>query len=57
MLDPFFTSRLESGGTGLGLSVARGIAQEHGGKLTIESDRGTGTTAIFSLPAAASFEA
>jgi signal transduction histidine kinase len=38
VLDPFFSSRLEAGGTGLGLSVAHGIAQEHGGNIAIESE-------------------
>lgn len=50
VLDPFFTSRLEQGGTGLGLSVAHGIALEHGGGLTLESEPGKGTTVTLTLP-------
>ncbi len=41
----------ESGGAGLGLSIARAIVQAHGGTLTIGSTRGTGTTATLALPA------
>lgn len=52
VLDPFFTSRLEAGGTGLGLSVAHGIIQEHGGRITIDSEPGKGTTVALTLPQA-----
>jgi len=38
------------GGTGLGLPYAERLAQMHGGKLSIESELGKGTTAILSLP-------
>lgn len=52
VLDPFFTSRPDHGGTGLGLSVAHGIAREHGGTLTIASEEGRGTIAVLSIPIA-----
>ena len=39
------------GGTGLGLPIARGIAEAHGGSLRAESKQGKGTTFIVSLPA------
>lgn len=39
------------GGVGLGLSIARKIAQLHGGDVTIESRAGSGTTASLLLPA------
>src|SRR5262249_17476648 len=37
-------------GTGLGLSMVKGLAGLHGGGLTIESDLGVGTTATVTLP-------
>jgi len=48
--DPFYTTRLNRGGTGLGLSVAHGVLTDHGGTLSIESDVGKGTTFTIRLP-------
>jgi two-component system sensor histidine kinase PilS (NtrC family) len=46
---PFFTTK--ETGTGLGLSIAQKIAEEHGGKIAVESDgSGTGTTFRITLP-------
>jgi len=53
ILEPFFTTRRESGGTGLGLSVSARIVKEHGGSLQFKSLPGEGTTATLSLPAKA----
>ncbi|NNJ10400.1 HAMP domain-containing protein [Chloroflexales bacterium ZM16-3] len=39
-----------TGGAGLGLAIARGIVEAHGGTIWIESARGRGTTVRFSLP-------
>ncbi|HEY6096638.1 MAG TPA: ATP-binding protein, partial [Candidatus Deferrimicrobium sp.] len=48
--EPFFSTRLESGGLGLGLSISRSIVKEHRGTLAFESDAGKGTLAIVRLP-------
>ena len=50
LTDPFFTTKRDRGGTGLGLAVSAGIVKEHGGTLTFESTPGRGTAARLSLP-------
>lgn len=50
VFDPFFTTRLSKGGTGLGLSVAHGIAADHGGELRVESAFGKGAIFTLELP-------
>jgi PAS domain S-box-containing protein len=52
LCDPFFTTKLDSGGTGLGLSVTFSLVQAHGGRLDFESEPGRGTRATVTLPPA-----
>jgi two-component system cell cycle sensor histidine kinase/response regulator CckA len=49
VFDPFFSTK--SRGTGLGLSVSYGIAQAHGGDLTVQSTPNEGSTFTLRLPA------
>jgi len=46
------SSRTDRQGAGLGLAIAKGIVEAHGGKIWIDSKPGEGTTASFSLPLA-----
>jgi len=46
--EPFFSKR--PGGVGLGFSLARRVALEHGGSVTVESIQGKGTTVHIQLP-------
>jgi two-component system NtrC family sensor kinase len=53
IFDPFYTTKHaseEREGTGLGLTIAHQIIQEHGGHITVESQLGKGTTFSISLP-------
>jgi signal transduction histidine kinase len=45
---PYFTTR--EGGSGLGIAVARGLVEQHGGGLKYESAPGNGTTVTIHLP-------
>ena len=48
--EPFFTTKPVGAGVGLGVYVARSIAEQLGGELTIESESGQGTTATLRIP-------
>ena len=50
IFEPFFTSRRESGGTGLGLSVSLKLIQEHGGRIGVCSRKGMGSRFTVFLP-------
>ena len=50
IFDPFFTTKAVGKGTGLGLTVAYAIAQEHGGRISVRSAEGRGASFFLELP-------
>jgi signal transduction histidine kinase len=50
LFTPFFTTKSEVKGVGLGLSTSYGIVQRHGGKIQVESQVGKGSTFTVLLP-------
>jgi signal transduction histidine kinase/CheY-like chemotaxis protein len=49
LFEPFFSTKPSGAGTGLGLAVAFGIVQAHGGRLAVDTARGGGARFFFDL--------
>jgi signal transduction histidine kinase len=50
VFDPFYTTRITTGGTGLGMSIVYGIVKDHRGEIRIESAPGVGTSVQLEFP-------
>ncbi len=50
LFDPFFSTRIDEGGSGLGLYISKYIVDEHGGTISAESTVGKGSTFRVALP-------
>jgi signal transduction histidine kinase len=50
LFEAFFSTRIDKGGSGLGLYISNFIVSEHKGRLTIDSEAGLGTVATVCLP-------
>jgi two-component system NtrC family sensor kinase len=50
LFDPFFTTKDTGQNTGLGLAIARGIVEQHGGTISVSSDTACGAEFVVMLP-------
>ena len=50
IFQPFFTTKSDGKGTGLGLPIVKQIVDQHHGYISIESKAGKGTTVTIGIP-------
>jgi two-component system NtrC family sensor kinase len=50
IFEPFFSTKQDASGIGLGLPIVHGILQNHKGKIYVKSELGQGTTISITLP-------
>ena len=50
VFQPFFTTKQDGKGTGIGLTVVKRLTEEHGGRIRVKSEEGKGTTFILDFP-------
>ena len=50
IFEPYWRGRDDRRGLGLGLCIAKGLVEKHGGRIHVESERGRGTHVTFVLP-------
>lgn len=50
LFEAFFSTRIQKGGSGLGLYISNFIVSEHNGRLSVDSEQGAGTVATVHLP-------
>ncbi len=48
LFTPYYTSKAH--GTGLGLAIVQSVVSDHGGKISVRSQPGSGTTFVIELP-------
>jgi two-component system NtrC family sensor kinase len=50
IFEPFFSTKRETQGIGLGLAIVHGIMQSHHARIQVKSEPGQGTTILFTIP-------